>query len=106
MEPAKYIHDHAPEEVRDLAHELLLPMVEGEPVSERLVEDLVHTVVRLRLLRVSDTLNQLRYMQEELQQEGDLTLGALPGIDFSNSNKFVIDWIKPLCNACILNNML
>jgi DNA primase len=75
MEPAQYIQDHMPETVQDLAGELLTPMAEGEPVTDRLVEDLVHTVVRLRLLRVSDTLNQLRYMQEELQQQGDLTLG-------------------------------
>ncbi len=75
MEPAQYIQDRTPEAVQDLTRELLLPMVEGEPVTDRLVEDLVHTIVRLRLLRVSDTLNQLRYMQEELQQQGDLTLG-------------------------------
>ena len=75
MEPINYIQDNLPESVQDLARELLLPMPEGEPIAEKLVEDLVHTIVRLRLLRVSDTLNQLRYMQEELQQQGDLTLG-------------------------------
>jgi len=75
MEPVQYIQDHTPEAVQDMARELLLPMVEGEPITDKLVEDLVHTIVRLRLLRVSDTLNQLRYMQEELQQQGDLTLG-------------------------------
>ena len=75
MEPINYIQDNLPESVQDLAREMLLPMPEGEPITEKLVEDLVHTIVRLRLLRVSDTLNQLRYMQEELQQQGDLTLG-------------------------------
>ena len=75
MEPAHYIQENLPESVQDLAGELLMPMPEGEPITDRLVDDLVHTIVRLRLVRVSDTLNQLRYMQEELQQQGDLTLG-------------------------------
>ena len=72
MEPAAYIQDHLPESIQDVARELLLPMPEGEPISEKLVEDLVHTVVRLRRMRVSDNLDQVMYMQVELQQTGDL----------------------------------
>ena len=52
----------------ELANELKKPMSQGEPVSERLTEDLIKTTIHLRLIRVTDTFSQLRYLQEELQQ--------------------------------------
>jgi DNA primase len=75
LELSHYIQENMPEPVQDLARELLMPLAQGEPNTEKLTEDLVRTIIRLRLLRVTDTLNQLRYLQEELQQQGDLSLG-------------------------------
>jgi DNA primase len=68
LEPSQYILEHMPETVQDLATDLLKPMPEGEPTTEKLTENLVVTIIRLRLHRVTDTFNQLRYLQEELQQ--------------------------------------
>jgi DNA primase len=68
LEPGQYIMAHMPETVQDLASELIKPMSQGEPVAERLTEDLVKTTIHLRLIRVTDTFSQLHYLQEELQQ--------------------------------------
>jgi hypothetical protein len=75
MEPAPYVLDHLPEAVQELAQLMLKPMSEGEPTSERLAEDLALTIIRLRLSRVNDTFNQLRYLQEEIQQQNVVTRG-------------------------------
>lgn len=75
FDPSQYIREHLPETIQDLVRDLLQPMAQGEPPSERLVEDLVFTVIRLRLMRVTDTFNQLRYLQEELQQQNAAARG-------------------------------
>ena len=75
VEPAQYLQENLPEVVQDLAQQLRIPLEKGEPTSDKLTEDLVRTVIRMRLTRISDTLNQLRYLQEEVQQQGDLTIG-------------------------------
>jgi DNA primase len=75
MEPSHYIQEKMPEAFEELAQALLQPLAQGEPTSDQLEADLIRTIIRLRLVRVTDTLNQLRYMQEEMQQQGDLSLG-------------------------------
>jgi DNA primase len=75
MEPSHFIQEKMPDAFQELADALLSPLVQGEPNSDRLTSDLIRTIIRLRMIRVTDTLNQLRYMQEEMQQQGDLSLG-------------------------------
>jgi hypothetical protein len=38
------------------------------------VEDLVRTAMRLRLRKINQGLNQLRFLQEDLQDQGELRL--------------------------------
>jgi hypothetical protein len=64
-----------PESSQDLARELIKPMPHGEPLIEKLLEELVRCILRLRWLRVKESMDQLRFLQEELQQQGDYTLG-------------------------------
>jgi DNA primase len=75
MEPSHYIQEKMPEAFQELANALMQPLAQGEPNSDKLVEDLIRTIIRLRLIRVADTINQLNYMQIESQQQGDLTIG-------------------------------
>ena len=75
MEPGHYIQQNLPEVLQAMADELLTPLEKGEPTAEKLMEDLLRTVIRLRQIRITDTLNQLRFLQEEIQQQGDLSLG-------------------------------
>ena len=75
MEPGHYIRQNLPAVLQDMTDELTAPLERGEPTSEKLMEDLLRTVIRLRQIRITDTLNQLRFLQEEIQQQGDLSLG-------------------------------
>jgi DNA primase len=75
MEPGYFIQQNLPEVLQELAERLQSPLEKGEPTTDKLMEDLLRTVVRLRQLRITDTLNQLRFLQEEIQQQGDLSLG-------------------------------
>lgn len=74
MEPQSYLAEHVPEPLRDLQAELLAPLPRGEPNAAQRLDDLMRTLVKLRLLRVSDGINQMRFMQEDLQQQGESTL--------------------------------
>jgi hypothetical protein len=75
MDPASYVMEHLPDFVQDLAQTMKKKMSEGEPTSDRLAEDLAKTVIRLRLGRVKDTITQLSFLQEELQQQNAATRG-------------------------------
>jgi len=52
--------------------DLLKPLAKGEPNTERLLEDLCRSIMRLRHLRINENLNQLRHLQQELQEQGEL----------------------------------
>lgn len=76
-DPRQYIQDHLPDSLRDLVQEFSRPAQEGsDPTDERQVEELVRMVMLLRLNHVTESLNQLRFLQQELQEQGDLR--ALP----------------------------
>ncbi|MCC6146820.1 MAG: DNA primase [Anaerolineaceae bacterium] len=70
-EPAAYLMTSLPELLQETAKEMLLPLEKGEPTPERLVEELVRAVMRLRQVRINSSLGQLRYMQEDLQAQGE-----------------------------------
>ena len=77
QEPRLYIQEHQPEALRELVRELSkAPQDRAEPTDERQVEELVRMVMLLRLNHVTESLNQLRFLQQELQEQGDLR--ALP----------------------------
>jgi len=68
----QYVMDHLPEALRELAEELLKQTEKLDPVEERLLEELQRSIIKLRRLGLNESLNQLRFMQEEAQQQGDL----------------------------------
>jgi DNA primase len=71
LEANQYLLENLPETLSELVRRYLEPLSGGEPAAQELLEDLVYTLLRLRLVRVNENLDQLRYLQQELES-GDL----------------------------------
>jgi DNA primase len=71
MDAPHYIRQNVPEELEALYEQLLAALAQGEPNAEALAEDLFRTLIRLRSVRVEESLNQIRFLQEEAQQQGE-----------------------------------
>lgn len=70
-EPQAYLTAHIPEELSALVEELQNdPMLEKK-VAQKLQEDLIRTLMKLRLVRVSEGLQQMRFLMEEMQEAGE-----------------------------------
>ncbi|MBA4374938.1 MAG: DNA primase [Anaerolinea sp.] len=67
MDPLSYIRKHLPDPLSDRFDQLSLTAAKTEKNNEKLLEDLVRTVINLRLIRINTTLNQLRFVQEDLE---------------------------------------
>ncbi len=63
---------HLPESLEELVHQLQAADEGSKSPDDRLLEELQRSVVKLRKLRLNESLNQLRFLQEEAQQQGDL----------------------------------
>jgi DNA primase len=75
LEPQAYLHEHAPADVRERLRELeSIPI--HEKLEERLLEELVRNVIHLRRRLLQEGLGQLRFLQEEAQQQKDEQLLA------------------------------
>ena len=74
LEPQTHLKQHVPEALSELQRELLAPMTQGEPNNTARLDDLLRTLMNLRLLRVNEGIRQMRFMQEDLQQQGEVTL--------------------------------
>ena len=72
----QFVVDHLPEALQELAGELLKQAEKLDPVDERLLEELQRSIIKLRRLGLNESLNQLRFMFEEAQQQGDLRATA------------------------------
>jgi DNA primase len=94
MEPAQYIQERLPETLQDGFRELLAPYPHGEPSAERLVEDLIQTVMRLRQVRTRAHVDQLIFMQRDVQQEG--SQGSLE--DYQGIHQVVLQCTRVLRN--------
>jgi DNA primase len=65
-DPQDYIQAELPEVLEERFSQLSRQEIQDKPISEdRLVEDLVRSVVHLRQIRTREGLNQLRFMEEE-----------------------------------------
>ncbi len=72
QDPAEYIKSELPETLAERYQQLSHQEI---PVSripeERLIDDLVRTVIHLRQIRTREALNQLRFMEEETDPAGE-----------------------------------
>jgi hypothetical protein len=71
-----YVVEHLPETLQELAGELLKQTEKLDPVDERLLEELQRSIIKLRRMGLNESLNQLRFMLEDAQQQGDLRATA------------------------------
>jgi DNA primase len=71
-QPDEYLLDHLPDSLSGLVEELLGKPVELDPVEERVLDDLMRTVLKMRRLGIDESINQLRFFQEDAQEQGDL----------------------------------
>jgi DNA primase len=66
LETLAYIQQNLPEALQpSLIHLLTLSRFEEEKIEDKILEDLIRSIMNLRLLRVNESLNQLRYLQQE-----------------------------------------
>lgn len=73
MDPQDYIEEHLPEALADLVTELRSRTTAQAPlIPEKLQEELILTILRLRKLRIQQGLQQLQYLQLDLQVEDGL----------------------------------
>jgi hypothetical protein len=72
QDPHPYVLERLPEALKDMASDLLRQAEELDPLEERLLEELQRSIIKLRRLGLNESLNQLRFMLEEAQQQGDL----------------------------------
>jgi DNA primase len=68
----RYLRANLPEALVGLAADLLRLSEKLDSVDDRLLEDLFRGVIKIRHSVLSEGINQLRFLQEEAQQAGDL----------------------------------
>ncbi len=68
----EFVVEALPESLRALSRELLAQTEKLDPLEEKLMEELVRGVIKLRRVAAGENLNQLRFLQEDAQQNGDL----------------------------------
>src|SRR6185436_12625469 len=71
-EQHEFVLEALPESLQSLSRELLTPTGNTEPVDEKLLEELLRGVIKLRRVAAGENLNQLRFLQEEAHQSGDV----------------------------------
>jgi DNA primase len=67
-----FVVDAVPASLQSLLQELDSKTEKFERMEEKLLEELLRGVIKLRRVAAGENLNQLRYLQEEAQQVGDL----------------------------------
>jgi DNA primase len=65
-----YVMTHLPETIGDVSKDLLAQTEQLDPVDDKLVEELLARFIDLRRANAMVNVNQLRFLQEEEQQQG------------------------------------
>jgi len=68
----EFVVESVPASLQSLLQELDVEGGKSERMDEKLLEELVRGVIKLRKVAAGENLNQLRYLQEEAQQVGNL----------------------------------
>jgi len=67
----RFVLDALPESLQSLSGDLLAQTEKMDSVDEKLLEELLRGVIKLRRVAAGENLNQLRFLQEETQQSDD-----------------------------------
>ncbi len=68
----QYLRQNLPASLESLVEDLEPKTGELDPVDDRLLEDLFRGIVKIRRNALNENINQLRFLQEDAQQSGDL----------------------------------
>jgi len=66
-----FVLEALPESLQGLSRELLTQTANKENLDEKLLEELLRAIIKLRRTVAGENLNQLHFLQEEAQQDGD-----------------------------------
>jgi hypothetical protein len=80
----EFVVEALPESLRGLSRELLAQTEKLDPVEEKLLEELLRGVIKLRRVAAGENLNQLRFLQEEAQQAGDMRASSYQDMVFQH----------------------
>jgi hypothetical protein len=75
-DPDLFLLDHLPESLEALMGNLLAQSEKLDPHEDRMIEDLFRGIIAMRRRMEDDAINQLRFLQEDAQGQGDLRAGA------------------------------
>ena len=67
-----FVMNSMPETLQGLSRDLIAQTEKLERLDEKLLEELLRGVIKLRRVAAGENLNQLRFLQEEAYQSGDL----------------------------------
>ena len=67
-----FVVDAMPDSLQVRSDELVKSAEKLDRVEERLLEELLRSVIKLRRVAAGENLNQLRFLQEEAYQDGDM----------------------------------
>jgi DNA primase len=76
QDPDQYLRQNLPPALEHLADELVAQAGKLDPVDDRLLEDLFRAVVKIRHRALNESINELRFLQEEAQLSGDLRVSS------------------------------
>jgi len=71
LDSLDFVREHTNEELEERLRELLEVVRIEEKDEERLLADLYRTLTTLRLIRINQVLNQLRFLQDDPESEKD-----------------------------------
>ncbi len=74
VEPDQYVREQVTEDIKFLVEELHTENQKGNQLEERLKEDLMLSLMKLRLLRVNEGMQQMHFMLQVLMEEGEHSL--------------------------------
>jgi len=69
LDPRQFMQEMLPEALEDIWQSLAADMLHGEPNAEKRFEDLMRTLMALRLLKINQSIQQMRFLQEDLQDQ-------------------------------------
>ena len=71
VEPLHYVEQNISEEIESLVEELKIDPFLNIKDTQKLQEDLIRSLMNLRLVRVNDGIRQMRFLMEEIQEAGE-----------------------------------
>jgi len=74
LEPGDYLEQNLPEDLSSLVTEMRNDRRFEKTPPQKLQEDLVRSLMKLRLVRIHDGLQQIRFLMEEMQNAGETGL--------------------------------